>query len=91
MKLVVIFLSSLLVWSCDPSRKVTLFVIEKNAAHPYEINGVNKLTGELDLKTLPDVSMDSPGLHNAVCVTRNDYSYLIYLFKKYIWDVIHAR
>lgn len=88
MKLVKIFLSSFLLLSCDPSRKVILFSIEndKNTAHPYLVEGVNKKNGELALKTLPDVALNSPGLNNAVCVTYNDYAYGSYLFKRWYVD-----
>ena len=85
MRLVVIFLSSLLFWSCDPKRPVILFSLEtdKGLAHPYLVEGVNKKTGELSLKTLPDVSLSSPALKNAVCVTPSDYAYGNYLFKRW--------
>lgn len=88
MKLVKIFLSSLFLFSCDPSRKVILFSIEndKNIAHPYLVEGVNKKNGQLVLKTLPEVALNSPGLNNAVCVTYQDYAYGSYLFKRWYVD-----
>ena len=80
-----IFYVSLFLWSCDPKRPVILFSLEtdKGLAHPYLVEGVNKKTGELSLKTLPDVSLQSPALKNAVCVTPADYSYGNYLFKRW--------
>lgn len=57
--------------------------MDKGVAHPYLVEGVNKKTGELSLKTLPEVSTTSPALKNAVCVTPSDYSYGNYLFKRW--------
>lgn len=87
-KLVKIFFVSLLFWSCDPKRQVILFSMEvdKGVAHPYLIEGVNSKTGELSLKTLPDVSINSPALNNAICVTPNDYNYGNYLFKRWFHE-----
>ena len=84
-KLVKIFCVSLLLCSCDPKRKVILFSMEmdKGVAHPYLVEGVNKKTGELSLKTLPEVSTSSPALNDAICVTYQDYNYGNYLFKRW--------
>lgn len=85
MRLAKIFLSSFLLFSCDPKRKVILFSIEndKNIAHPYLVEGVNKKTGELALKTLDDVALNSPGLNHAICVTYQDFTYGKHLFKRW--------
>lgn len=57
--------------------------MNKGIAHPYLVDGVNSKTGELSLKTLPEVSTSSPALNDAICVTYQDYNYGNFLFKRW--------
>lgn len=72
----VIFLSSLLIVSCNKYPLVTLNSLDttKGISYRYKITNYNKEACELELEDQPSIPLNDPSLDGAVCVTKEDYA-----------------